>query len=363
VFDGQLLNERYRIIEMVGGGGMANVYLARDLILGRDVAVKVLRPEYVNDAEFTARFEREAKSVSSLYHPNIVSIYDVGEEENILSYMVMEYVSGMTLKEYIKQYGPLESLEAIDFMKQIASAISHAHANGIVHRDIKPQNILMNENKQLKVTDFGIAVALSATALTQTNSVVGSVHYLSPEQARGGSATKKSDVYSLGIVLYEMLTGRLPFSGDSPVSIALKHLQDHIPSAKADHPEIPQSVENIVLKATAKDPFHRYETIDEMVMALEEAFDPDKMDVEPFFFPEEEGEKTKAIPIITDDGADADTNQETVNTQADENTAKYMKNDVTEEEKTEKTRKGKRKKKWKAIIFFSLLQLLQQHSY
>src|SRR5699024_1470499 len=228
---GQLLNERYKIIKRIGGGGMANVYLARDIILDRDVAVKALRMEYANDQEFIARFDREAQSATSLAHPNIVNIYDIGEEDHML-YMVMEYVDGMTLKEYIQRYGPLSVPETLDIMKQITSAINHAHANNIIHRDIKPQNILINTYGQVKVTDFGIAIALSATTLTQTNSILGSVHYLSQEQARGGSVTKKSDVYSLGIVLFELLTGRLPFSGHSPVSIALKHLQSETPSVR-----------------------------------------------------------------------------------------------------------------------------------
>ncbi len=281
MLEGHLLNERYRIKETIGGGGMANVYLARDIILDRDVAIKVLRMDYADDEEFIARFDREAQSATSLSHPNIVSIYDVGEEDQIL-FMVMEYVDGMTLKEYIQHYAPLDVQEALDIMKQIADAIAHAHANEIVHRDIKPQNILINTYGQAKVTDFGIAVALSATALTQTNSILGSVHYLSPEQARGGMATKKSDVYSLGIVLFELLTGRLPFSGQTPVSIALKHLQDDTPSVKRFNPNVPQSVENIVLRATAKDPFHRYASVYEMEEALETALDPDKRNEEKY---------------------------------------------------------------------------------
>src|SRR5690625_4386256 len=229
MLDGRLLNERYQIIRTIGGGGMANVYLAKDLILNRDVAIKVLRLEFSNDEEFIARFDREAQSATSLSHPNIVNIYDVGEEDHIL-YMVMEYVDGLTLKEYIQKYGPIEVHEALNIMKQVTSAIAHAHANDLVHRDIKPQNILIDTYGNVKVTDFGIAVALSATSLTKTNAILGSVHYLSPEQARGGMATKKSDIYSLGIVLFELLTGRLPFSGQTPVSIALKHCHSEIPS-------------------------------------------------------------------------------------------------------------------------------------
>ncbi|WP_431799439.1 Stk1 family PASTA domain-containing Ser/Thr kinase [Halobacillus andaensis] len=300
MLNNRLLNDRYRVNEMIGGGGMANVYLAYDTILDREVAIKVLRLEYGNDEEFIARFHREAQSATSLSHPNIVNIYDVGEEEDIY-FMVMEYVDGMTLKQYIQQKSPIETAEAVDIMRQVTSAIAHAHDNGIVHRDIKPQNILIDHYGHAKVTDFGIAMALSATALTQTNSVLGSVHYLSPEQARGGMATKKSDIYSLGIVLFELLTGRLPFSGQSPVSIALKHLQHDTPSLKRWVPDLPQSVENVVLKATAKDPFYRYESVIEMEEDLGTALEPYRADEGVFAIPDDEEDKTKAIPVITDD--------------------------------------------------------------
>lgn len=297
---GHLLNERYRIKSRIGGGGMANVYLGHDIILKRDVAIKVLRPEFATDPEFIERFDREAQATTSLSHPNIVSIYDVGEEDNIL-YIVMEYIDGPTLKEYVLNNGPLPVEEAINIMEQLTSAIQHAHEMGLVHRDIKPQNVLIDQSGKIKVTDFGIAVALSATALTQTNSVLGSVHYLSPEQARGGKATKLSDIYSLGIVFYELLAGQLPFTGQSPVSIALKHLQDNTPSVRKSNPSIPQSVENIILKATAKDPFHRYTSVVEMQDAILVALDPDNMNVPVYQPPVEEGEATKAIPIITDE--------------------------------------------------------------
>lgn len=300
MLNGHLLSERYRIKRTIGGGGMANVYLARDIILDRDVAIKVLRLEYANDAEFIERFDREAQAATSLSHPNIVNIYDVGEEEHIL-YMVMEYIDGLTLKEYIQQNSPIAVEEALEIMKQLTDAISHAHANGLIHRDIKPQNVLVDHDGNVKITDFGIAMALSATSLTQTNSILGSVHYLSPEQARGGIATKKSDIYSLGIVLFELLTGQLPFSGQSPVSIALKHLQNETPSVRELNNQIPQSVENIVLKATAKNPLHRYESAYEMEMALNSALDPNRMNEEVYSPPVEEGEETKVIPIIVDD--------------------------------------------------------------
>ena len=314
----RLLNDRYQIQDMIGGGGMANVYLAHDVILDREVAIKILRLEHENDEEFIARFHREAQSTTSLAHSNIVNIYDVGEEEDIY-YMVMEYVDGMTLKQYIQKHSPIDFAEAVDIMRQITSAISHAHDNEIIHRDIKPQNILIDHYGHVKVTDFGIAMALSATSLTQTNSVLGSVHYLSPEQARGGMATKKSDVYSLGIVFFELLTGRLPFSGESPVSIALKHLQHETPSLRRWINNLPQSVENIVLKATAKDPFHRYESVVEMEADLETSLEPDRVNEPAFETPaEEEDEKTKAIPVITDDTYGAQGRREYNRSQSDQ---------------------------------------------
>ncbi|SDJ73281.1 Stk1 family PASTA domain-containing Ser/Thr kinase [Sediminibacillus albus] len=346
MLSGRILNERYKIKQTIGGGGMANVYLARDIILDRDVAIKVLRLEYANDDEFIARFHREAHSATSLSHPNIVNIYDVGEEDGIY-YMVMEYVDGMTLKKYIQTYGPINVEEALNIMKQVTSAITHAHANDIVHRDIKPQNILIDPFGHAKVTDFGIAVALSATSLTQTNSVLGSVHYLSPEQARGGMANKKSDIYSLGIVLFELLTGRLPFSGQSAVSIALKHLQSETPSVRRWEPDIPQSVENIVLKSTTKDPFYRYETVDEMEQDLETSLDPDRLNEEVFKTPEENGEETKAIPIITEDTFQTKSTEETI--------IHDTKNGALSKDK--KARKRKRKKTfiWIAVSLFILL--------
>jgi eukaryotic-like serine/threonine-protein kinase len=296
---GKRLSGRYKILDMVGGGGMANVYLAHDMILDRDVAVKMLRLDFANDEEFIRRFRREAQSATSLAHPNIVSIYDVGEE-NDLYYIVMEYVDGQTLKQYIQQNSPLKVEDAIGIMRQLTSAISHAHQNHIIHRDIKPHNILIDHDGNVKVTDFGIAMALSATSITQTNSVLGSVHYLSPEQARGGMANGKSDIYSLGIVMFELLTGRLPFSGESAVSIALKHLQSETPSVRRWNSNIPQSVENIVLKATAKDPFHRYNSVEEMEEDLHTALDTERGNEAKFVIPID-NDATKAIPVITND--------------------------------------------------------------
>ncbi|RLQ95789.1 Stk1 family PASTA domain-containing Ser/Thr kinase [Falsibacillus albus] len=296
---GKRISGRYKILDMIGGGGMANVYLARDMILDRDVAVKILRLDFANEEEFIKRFQREAQSATSIVHPNIVSIYDVGEEDDIY-YIVMEYVEGMTLKQYIAQNYPISIEKSVDIMKQLTSAITHAHENHIVHRDIKPHNILVDHDGNVKITDFGIAMALSATSITQTNSVLGSVHYLSPEQARGGMATKKSDIYSLGIVMFELLTGRLPFSGESAVSIALKHLQSETPSPRRWNDQVPQSVENIVLKATAKDPFQRYESVEAMEADLDTALNPDRLNEPKFFIPVDD-DATKAIPVITND--------------------------------------------------------------
>lgn len=348
MLEGRLLSDRYRIKRKIGGGGMANVYLARDIILERDVAIKVLRLEFANDEEFIERFDREAQAATSLSHPNIVNIYDVGEEDHIL-YMVMEYIDGLTLKEYIMQHGPLPVEDALEVMKQLTDAINHAHANGLIHRDIKPQNILMDHYGNVKVTDFGIAIALSATALTQTNAILGSVHYLSPEQARGGMATKKSDIYSLGIVLYELLTGQLPFSGQSPISIALKHLQNETPSVRSIDASIPQSVENIVLKATAKDPFHRYNSVYDMEQALHEALDPSHMNDPIYEPPFEEGEETKAIPIIMDDQLKVNDHEETiVHNENEQNVEQVNKG---------KPKKKKRLRKW-LLAFTSLILLL-----
>jgi beta-lactam-binding protein with PASTA domain/tRNA A-37 threonylcarbamoyl transferase component Bud32 len=297
VLIGKRLNGRYKILQLIGGGGMANVYLANDMILERDVAIKVLRLDFVNDEQFIKRFRREAQAATSLNHENIVSIYDVGEDEGIY-YIVMEYVRGCTLKQYIQQHAPLTVSEVLRIMEQLTGAIAHAHQNRIVHRDIKPQNILINEDGTVKVTDFGIAVALSSTTITQTNSVLGSVHYLSPEQARGGIATEKTDIYSLGIVMFELLTGRLPFSGESAVSIVLKHLQADTPSLRQWNPNIPQSVENIVLRATAKNPLHRYESVSEMQEDIRTALLPERLHEEKFVIPSEDDEETKIVPII-----------------------------------------------------------------
>ncbi|MFS0778689.1 Stk1 family PASTA domain-containing Ser/Thr kinase [Neobacillus sp. 3P2-tot-E-2] len=345
---GKRLSGRYKVLEMIGGGGMANVYLAHDMILDRDVAVKMLRLDFANDDEFIRRFRREAQSATSLAHPSIVSIYDVGEEDD-LYFIVMEYVEGQTLKQYIQQNSPLQVEETIDIMKQLTSAISHAHQNHIIHRDIKPQNILVDRFGNVKITDFGIAMALSATSITQTNSVLGSVHYLSPEQARGGMANRKSDIYSLGIVMFELLTGRLPFSGESAVSIALKHLQSETPSVRRWNPNVPQSVENIVLMATAKDSFHRYNSVDEMEDDLRTALDSERLDEAKFVIPIDD-EATKAIPIITNDRPMKNLDETLVH--SDKNSDNVKKDTV------KKAKDNKKRKKWPIILISTFLLLL-----
>lgn len=260
---GQKINNRYVIVKSIGEGGMANVYLANDSILDRKVAIKVLRGDLSSDDKFIRRFQREALSVSNLSHPNIVEVYDVGEEDGEY-YIVMEYIDGKTLKQLLKKRDSLTLTEVIDIMTQLTDGIAHAHESYIIHRDIKPQNIMIEDDGKVKITDFGIAMALNATQLTQTNSVMGSVHYLPPEQASGKAATVKSDIYSLGILMYELLTGTVPFRGDNAVEIALKHMKDKIPSIRKQNPSIPQSVENILLKAAAKNPRNRYESAKDM---------------------------------------------------------------------------------------------------
>ena len=291
---GQKINDRYEIIKSIGEGGMANVYLAHDLILDRNVAIKVLRGDLAGDEKFVRRFQREALAASSLSHPNIVEMYDVGEDAGTY-YIVMEYIEGQTLKQLIKKRGALTISECIDIMLQLTDGVDHAHASYIIHRDLKPQNIMIQDSGEIKITDFGIAMALNNTQLTQTNSVMGSVHYLPPEQASGKGATVKSDIYSMGIMLFELLTGNLPFRGDNAVEIAFKQIKDDIPSVREINPSIPQSIENIVLKATAKNPKNRYNSAKEMHDDLLTALNEDRIN-EPrigFKYPEHEGEISK----------------------------------------------------------------------
>lgn len=299
---GQKINDRYEIIRSIGEGGMANVYLARDIILERNVAIKILRGDLAGDEKFVRRFQREALSASSLSHPNIVEMYDVGED-NGTYYIVMEYVEGMTLKQLIKKRGSLSLSEAIDIMLQITDGIKEAHDSYIIHRDLKPQNILIKENGEVKITDFGIAMALNSTQLTQTNSVMGSVHYLPPEQASGKGATIKSDIYSMGILFYELLTGKLPFKGDNAVEIALKHMKNDIPSVREINDSIPQSVENIILKATAKNPKNRYESAAEMHDDLLTCLNEDRLSEKKyvFMYPEHDGDLENKKPVLLEE--------------------------------------------------------------
>ena len=295
---GKTLNGRYKIQSLIGTGGMAAVYLAKDLILDRLVAIKVLRLDFRQNDDAMRRFRREALSATQLTHPNIVGVYDVGQSQE-MNYIVMEYVEGTDLKDYVRQRGALHPIEAVRIMMQIVSAIAAAHQNRIIHRDIKPQNILIDREGNVKITDFGIAVALSDTSLTQTNTLLGSVHYLSPEQARGGMATIQTDIYALGIVLYELLTGKVPFDGESAVSIALKHFQEPLPPVINPSVMIPQSLENIVLKATAKDSMNRYRSCYEMFQDLKTCLDSTRL-YEKKFVPANFSGETKVLsPIST----------------------------------------------------------------
>jgi serine/threonine protein kinase len=296
---GQKINDRYQVIRSIGEGGMANVYLAHDIILDRKVAVKVLRGDLASDDKFVRRFQREALSASSLSHPNIVEMYDVGED-NGKYYLVMEYIEGKTLKQLLKRRGFLTIPEVVDIMLQLTEGLAHAHDSYIVHRDIKPQNVLILENGLVKLTDFGIAVALNNSQLTQTNSVMGSVHYLPPEQASGRGSTIKSDIYSLGIIMYELLTGKLPFKGENAIEIALKQLKDQMPSIRKQLTDLPQSIENIILKSTAKNPKNRYRDAREMYEDLKTALDDDKVN-QPrhvYKYQEQDLEETKVLPVI-----------------------------------------------------------------
>jgi len=268
----KVLNNRYEIIEKIGGGGMAEVYKARCRVLDRFVAIKVLRSEFVEDEEFISKFKDESQAAAKLNHNNIVNIYDTGIDDNI-HYIVMEYVEGTTLKEYIKNNKPLDIKESINIASQIAEALRHAHANKIIHRDIKPQNILITEDKLAKVGDFGIARAISEKTITNSDKSIGSVHYFSPEQARGGYVDNRTDIYSLGVVLFEMVTGRVPFDGETPISVALKHVNENISKPSKYNEKIPKKLEEIILKSTNKSQRLRYHNIDEMIEDLKNVFD------------------------------------------------------------------------------------------
>ena len=296
---GKIFAGRYRIIKQIGRGGMADVYLAKDLILdGEEVAVKVLRTNYQTDPIAVARFQREARAMADLDHPHIVRITDIGEEDG-QQYLAMEYVAGLDLKRYIKEHYPLSNEEAVRIMGQILLAMRLAHAKGIIHRDLKPQNILLTPDGTAKVTDFGIAVAFAETSLTQTNSMLGSVHYLSPEQARGSKATIQSDIYAMGIIFFEMLTGHIPYDGDSAVTIALQHFQKPLPSVIAENPSVPQSLENVVIKATAKKLTDRYQTVSEMYVDLLSSLSYNRRNEPKLVFEDTSKVDTKTLPKIS----------------------------------------------------------------
>ena len=295
---GKIFAGRYRIVKQIGRGGMADVYLAKDLILdGEEVAVKVLRTNYQTDPIAVARFQREARAMADLDHPHIVRITDIGEEDG-QQYLAMEYVAGLDLKRYIKEHYPLSNEEAVRIMGQILLAMRLAHARGIVHRDLKPQNILLTPDGTAKVTDFGIAVAFAETSLTQTNSMLGSVHYLSPEQARGSKATFQSDIYAMGIIFYEMLTGHIPYDGDSAVTIALQHFQKPLPSVIAENPSVPQALENVVIKATAKKLSDRYQSVSEMYMDLSTSLSYNRRNEPKLIFDDASKADTKTLPKV-----------------------------------------------------------------
>lgn len=299
----KMIAERYMVIKSLGEGGMADVYLAVDTILNREVAVKVLRGELSNDPVTLLRFQREANAASKLNHPNVVQVFDVGESEG-RHYIVMEHVRGRTLKQLIQLRGALHKEEAVNIMKQIVAGVMSAHENNIIHRDIKPQNIMVKDDGTIKITDFGIALAHDAVQLTQTDSVLGSAHYLAPETTRGEPPTNQIDIYAMGIVFYELLTGDVPFRGDNPVQIAMKHLSEEIPSVREFNPSLPQSIENIIIKATVKNRGQRYKKAEEMLVDLNECLDEDKMNVNILSFEEEnsEGGQTMVLSHVSQVG-------------------------------------------------------------
>ena len=345
---GKKFNGRYLILGNIGSGGMANVFLAHDLILDREVAIKVLRYDFLNDQSAIRRFQREMLASTELVHPNIVTVYDAGQEGET-QFLVMEYVKGMDLKRYIQTQYPIPYGRIVDIMQQILSAVALAHQHRIIHRDLKPQNILIDESGTVKITDFGIAVALSETSITQTNSMLGSVHYLSPEQARGSMATNQSDIYAIGIILYEMLTGKVPFDGESAVTIALKHFQEEIPSVRLYDRHVPQSLENVVLKATAKDPIDRYQSAEEMSADLATALDPSRLN-EPVWHPVNHVEETKVLPNLTEQMPTVAPVEEIVTKPEKEAEEKPMPS-----KKKAKEQKPKSKKKW---LFLGIVAVL-----
>lgn len=344
---GKLFAGRYRILKSIGRGGMADVYLAKDLILdNEEVAIKVLRTNYQTDQIAVARFQREARAMAELNHPNIVSIRDIGEEDG-QQFLVMEYVDGSDLKKYIQDHAPLSNNEVVRIMEEVLSAMTLAHQQGIVHRDLKPQNILLTKDGTVKVTDFGIAVAFAETSLTQTNSMLGSVHYLSPEQARGSKATVQSDIYAMGIMLFEMLTGHIPYDGDSAVTIALQHFQKPLPSIIDENKNVPQALENVVIKATAKRLSDRYASTFEMSRDLMTALSYNRSREPKLVF--EDTENTKTLPKVTTSTSVPSTTEQLLKKQ------KAAKEDkvATENQAT----KAKTKKKKSRHMFGTLMKI------
>ncbi|MCF1633923.1 Stk1 family PASTA domain-containing Ser/Thr kinase [Streptococcus gallolyticus] len=344
---GKLFAGRYRILKSIGRGGMADVYLAKDLILdNEEVAIKVLRTNYQTDQIAVARFQREARAMAELNHPNIVSIRDIGEEDG-QQFLVMEYVDGSDLKKYIQDHAPLSNNEVVRIMEEVLSAMTLAHQQGIVHRDLKPQNILLTKDGTVKVTDFGIAVAFAETSLTQTNSMLGSVHYLSPEQARGSKATVQSDIYAMGIMLFEMLTGHIPYDGDSAVTIALQHFQKPLPSIIDENKNVPQALENVVIKATAKRLSDRYASTFEMSRDLMTALSYNRSREPKLVF--EDTENTKTLPKVTTSTSVPSTTEQLLKKQ------KAAKEDKVATEN--KATKAKTKKKKSRRMFGTLMKI------
>ena len=322
----KIIAERYELLELIGQGGMADVYLAKDIILNRTIAIKILRTSLAKDPIYVTRFQREASAAAALSHKNIVEIYDVGEDDDKY-YIVMEYVPGTTLKELILKRGALHYVEAIDIMKQVVGGIAKAHQLGIIHRDLKPQNILVTDSGVAKIADFGIASMQSLAQVTQTDVIMGSLHYLAPEIARGEKATIQSDIYALGIAFYELLRGEVPFNGESPVNIALKHMQDDLPSLLEFNPSIPQSVENIIIKATAKNLNYRYHNATEMLDDLNTCLD--RLNEEKLVFSYD----NEPEPTIVIDSRDVFNGESTGNITSKE----IVKDDEVEEDKVSKS--------------------------
>lgn len=351
---GKIFAGRYRIVKQIGRGGMADVYLAKDLILdGEEVAVKVLRTNYQTDPIAVARFQREARAMADLDHPHIVRITDIGEEDG-QQYLAMEYVAGLDLKRYIKEHYPLSNEEAVRIMGQILLAMRLAHTRGIVHRDLKPQNILLTPDGTVKVTDFGIAVAFAETSLTQTNSMLGSVHYLSPEQARGSKATVQSDIYAMGIIFYEMLTGHIPYDGDSAVTIALQHFQKPLPSVIAENPSVPQVLENVVIKATAKKLTDRYKSVAEMYVDLSSSLSYNRRNEPKLVFDDATKADTKTLPKVSQSTL---TSIPKVQAQTEHKPIKKTSQAVTEETYQPQAPK-KRRFKMRYLIFLASIVLV-----